>query len=156
MSDWTASTWRTAHGGPEVAPAPAIWFHAEGEPVPQGSKALMPRGGKRGGRGVLVENSNLATKNKPPNRLRDWRSLVAMAGAKARTKAGIELLNEPLVLHPCHEMAEEFSDRFGQRGTPGTMQELVANGVYGGRSDPDSDWCRNANSDLSARKKADD
>lgn len=73
-------------------------FCAYGEPIPQGSKSILPAGSKRGGRPILVEGSNRRTKTKPANRLRDWRSVVGISAKVARVNAGLEVLDEALLL----------------------------------------------------------
>jgi Holliday junction resolvase RusA-like endonuclease len=77
---------------------PLLRFHVLGEPIPQGSKSILPAGAKKGGKALLVEGGNRATKHKPANRLKHWRAKVGSAGKLARIQAGVELVDEALVL----------------------------------------------------------
>ncbi len=70
---------------------PLLCFTALGEPMPQGSKTIVQKGGLR-----LVESGNFKTKRKPAHRLRHWRSLVGHAGKMAMLALRLELLDEPL------------------------------------------------------------
>jgi len=78
---------------------PTLCFHVAGEPIPQGSKSILPAGAKRGNRALLVEGGNRATKKHPGgNRLKKWRATVGSTAKLSRVQAGLELFDEPLVL----------------------------------------------------------
>ena len=78
---------------------PVLRFHVRGTPIPQGSKSMLPTGAKKGARPLLVEGGNRATKKHPGgNRLKHWRAKVGSAAKLARIQAGVELLDEPIVL----------------------------------------------------------
>jgi len=79
---------------------PVLRFRVDGVPVPQGSKAIVTIKGKgeKAGRARLIESADKATKTHKKNRLKNWRDRVHAAGARARLEAGLELLNEDLVI----------------------------------------------------------
>jgi len=112
---------------PAADSEPLLWFYAPGEPVPQGSKSAFASRKKNGKFKVrLVEGGNLATKTKRRDRLKNWRAAVGHAAARARAKAGLELVDDGIVMGMVFVMPRpDTSIVESTRALPRNKQRLV-------------------------------
>ena len=83
----------------------ALRFFVPGDPVSQGSKTMMPRGGEVGAELILVESGNKRTKTLPGNRLRNWRMTIEQCARAEMFKRRLKPLNGILVVGFCFVLA---------------------------------------------------
>ncbi len=93
-----------------------IEFSVAGEPISQGSKRVVPAGGKPGGRPHTIESNE--------KRLRPWRSVLADAAREQAMFHGIVPAPTPVRLQMEFVLRRPQAVPKGRRGWPTTKPDL--------------------------------